>query len=1274
MKKQLLLSFFALFFGTLLTFAQTSPVCGGIFTDPEGATTNYANNSDYLVTIYPNNPGDFVTVTFTSFEIEANFDGLYIYNGNSVTAPQISSTNPAGNIPGGLPGAFWGTISPGSITSSSSDGSLTFRFRSDNAVNKPGWIANVTCAPAATCLMPSTLLTSLVTTNTVSLAWTETGTATSWEVIALPCGTAPSNTSIGTNVTTNPFVFTGLLPGTCYNLYVKSVCSLSESSFWSIPGTVTTELSPPVCGGTFIDNGGLTANYANSSDITYVICPSTAGEMVSVIFNSFDTEANWDGLYVYNGNSITAPQISSTNPAANVPGGLPGAFWGTSIPEVITSSSPDGCLTFRFRSDSSVNKPGWDANVICGPFTFCQKPTNVVASAISFNSATVSWTENNAATQWEIIIQPSSMAAPTGSSTGVLTNTNSYTASGLLSGTTYKAYVRSVCSSTSSSNWALSSIFTTSTCSIPTLITTNGISPTSAILTWAVGSATQWEVIVTLATETAPTNTSVGTIVNVNSHTVSGLTTGVTYKFYVRAICGVNFISNWSAGYPFTPYITLPPLVTNSTTYTNEQLVTNVLVNNPCITISNVTSSTGTNFGSTNGIGYFTNTNPTFPLSSGIVLSTGNVNNVPGPNTSILSDGSATWTGDSELENIILTATGTAMNSKNASKLEFDFTSLNEFMSFNFLFASDEYGTFQCTFADAFAFLLTDLVTGVTTNLAVVPGTSAPVSVVTIRDTLYNSSCASVNPGFFDTYYSGATNYTSAINFNGQTAEMTASSAIIPNHPYHIKLVVADRSDSAFDSAVFIKAGSFTTGPPQCSDKINLISYVDANNNGVKDSGEVNFTYGSFVSQQNNSGPISNISSPFGMYTVYDSNPINTYDFSYTLSSEYAPYYSAGTTNYNDVSIALGSGTQTLYFPITLVSGYNDVAVSIVSVSPPRPGFNYTNKIVYRNLGVATASGQISFTKDTNATITSVSQPGIVSSATGFTYDFTNLTPYETRFINVTMSVPAIPIVNINDVLINNATVSAPSSDINVSNNAFSNSQIVVASYDPNDKMESHGKEIQFNQFAASDYLYYTIRFQNEGTANAISVKIEDLLDSKLDETSIQMINASHGYVMERINNQIIWKFDYINLPPALSNEEMSKGYVFFKIKLKPGFAIGDIVPNTANIYFDTNPAIVTNTFNTQFVSILGNLVFETSNFLLVPNPASNFVQVYLQSNSENIKSIVIYDILGKKVKEVNGVNSKEVQINTSDLSKGLYMVEITSDTLIKQIKKLIIN
>jgi len=1371
MKKQLLLSFFALLIGTFLTSAQTTPVCGGMFTDPAGPNLNYANSSDYTVTICPTNPGEVVTVIFTSFDVEANYDGLYIYNGNSTSAPQIASNNPANNIPGGLPGAFWGTTSPGTITSTSPDGCLTFRFRSDSSVNKAGWIANVLCEPIGSCPAPVSVFSSSSTTDTITLSWLEIGNSDTWEVLVLPCGTVPTPNNVGIIANTNPFVISNLIPDTCYNIYVRSICSATSVSLWSTPYTVSTSTScavptnlfasnftnetatfgwspngtatswevialpcaslaptatsfgtitttptftftglnpntcyklyvralcdanqtsvwstglsvtttavpivTPVCGGSFTDNGGLNANYANSSDNTYTICPTIAGEMVTVIFNTFDTEANWDGLYVYNGNSITSPQISSSNPAGNVPGGLPGAFWGTTIPEVITSSSPDGCLTFRFRSDSSVNKPGWDASVVCGPFTYCQKPTNVTTSDVLYNSATIAWTENNSASQWEIIVQLASLPAPTSASTGVITSSNPYSATGLVSGSTYKAYIRSICSATSSGNWAFSSTFTTPTCSVPTSIITNGVNATGAIITWAAGVASQWEVIVLLATDTAPTANTSGTIVYENSYTATGLTTGVNYKFYIRAICGVNFVSNWSAGYSFTPYASQAPLVTNTTTYTPEQLINNVLVNNPCITISNVTSSTGTNFGSTNGIGYFTNTNPTFPLASGIVLSTGNVDNIPGPNTSTLNDGISAWTGDTQLENIISAATGTAMISKNATKLEFDFTSLNEFMSFNFLFASEEYGAFQCTFADAFAFLLTDLETGVTTNLAVVPGTTTPISVVTIRDTANNTSCASVNPDFFDTYFSGASNYSSATNFNGQTVEMTASSTIIPNHPYHIKLVVADRSDNAYDSAVFIKAGSFTSGPPECADKINLVAFVDSNNNGTQDSGEANFSYGSFVIQQNNTGPISNINSPFGTYTVYDANSSNTYDFSFSLDSEYATYYSAGTTSFNDVNIALGSGTQTLYFPITLVNGYNDVTVSIVPVSAQRPGFTYTNKIVYRNLGVTATSGTISFTKDPNITITSVSQSGIVSNANGFTYDFTNLTPYETRFINVTMSVPAIPVVNINDVLTNNVNISAPSGDINLSNNAFSNAQIVVASYDPNDKMESHGDKIQFNQFSADDYLYYTIRFQNEGTANAIDVRIEDLLDSKIDETSIRMISASHNYLMHRVNNQIIWKFDYINLPPALSNEELSKGYVFFKVKLKPGFAIGDIIPNTAEIYFDTNPAIITNTFNTEFVTALSTLGFESGNFVVFPNPASNFVQINLQNNSQSINSVVIYDVLGKEVKSISNIDSNQVQVNTSNLSSGIYMIEVTTDNGLKQVKKLVIK
>ncbi|QBN18119.1 T9SS type B sorting domain-containing protein [Flavobacterium nackdongense] len=247
-------------------------------------------------------------------------------------------------------------------------------------------------------------------------------------------------------------------------------------------------------------------------------------------------------------------------------------------------------------------------------------------------------------------------------------------------------------------------------------------------------------------------------------------------------------------------------------TYTVPQLVTDVLVNKSCVSVSNISWRTGTNFGSSNGIGYFENTNPSFPLSSGVILSTGNVSNAIGPNTTDLNDGIATWPGDTDLEATLLAA-GISVNSTNASVLEFDFVPLSSNFDFRFLFASEEYGNFQCKFSDAFTFLLTNTATGVTTNLAVVPGTSTPISVTTIRDFIYNSSCPSVNPGYFGAFNGGSDAAGSATNFNGQTVVMSASStSLIPNTNYHIKLVIADRQDSQSDSAIFLGANSFNVG------------------------------------------------------------------------------------------------------------------------------------------------------------------------------------------------------------------------------------------------------------------------------------------------------------------------------------------------------------------------------------------------------------------------------------------------------------------------------
>lgn len=253
------------------------------------------------------------------------------------------------------------------------------------------------------------------------------------------------------------------------------------------------------------------------------------------------------------------------------------------------------------------------------------------------------------------------------------------------------------------------------------------------------------------------------------------------------------------------------PITVSSTSYTVPQLVNNVLINSPCVSATNITWRTGTDFSSSNGIGFFQNTNPAFPMQSGVVLSTGNAMNAPGPNTTLLNDGSASWPGDANLE-ATLAAAGITMVSKNATVLEFDFTPISPNFSFDFIFASEEYGNFQCQYSDAFAFLLTNMNTGTTTNLAVVPNTTDPISVVTIRDFLYNSSCSSANPQYFGSFNGGSNAASSAINFNGQTTVLTAASVLTPGVPYHIKLVIADRLDPQSDSAIFMSSDSFNIG------------------------------------------------------------------------------------------------------------------------------------------------------------------------------------------------------------------------------------------------------------------------------------------------------------------------------------------------------------------------------------------------------------------------------------------------------------------------------
>ncbi len=462
------------------------------------------------------------------------------------------------------------------------------------------------------------------------------------------------------------------------------------------------------------------------------------------------------------------------------------------------------------------------------------------------------------------------------------------------------------------------------------------------------------------------------------------------------------------------------------------------------------------------------------------------------------------------------------------------------------------------------------------------------------------------------------------------------------------------------------------TNNAQCPEKLNLVAFLDENTNGIKDTNENFFNYGNFVYSINSGAPIY-ANSNSGAFSIFDSNPNNSYNLSFAVNSNLTPYYSS-TNTYSNITLPTGSGTTTYYFPVNLIQPYNDLKISLTPSGQPRPGFTYANIVSYKNNGTQNIDGIVTFVNNPLVTITAISQTGTTPTSNGFTYNFTNLLPNEERFIIVTLQVPTIPTVNLGDVITNSVSITPLTGDAFPDDNQMSSSQTVVGSYDPNDKTEAHGGKIDIDDFTSNDYLTYTIQFENTGTANAEFVRVEDFLDASLNPSSIEMLGSSHTYNMRRIGNQLIWNFYNINLPPTSINPTGSHGFIQFKIKPTAGFALGDIIPNKAFIYFDYNPPIITNEFQTEFVQSLKTSDFDSSSFVLYPNPTNSNINISLLNSSEAINSIEIHDLLGKKIKEVLNSSSNDVNIDVSDLSKGVYLVQITTQSDLKITKKLIIQ
>ena len=306
-------------------------------------------------------------------------------------------------------------------------------FRASNCSECGYYIDDITLSERPACMYPADFVVENVGTDSVTLGWTELGTATTWNIEYGAPGFTPGEGS-GTLVVvnTNPFTMGGLTNHTAYDFYLQSNCGESSSD-WIGPLAVVTGVynigtigydSLTTCDAIICDNGGFDGDYASYCDYQLVVYPATAGSGIQITGTADLSEGMYNNgeshLYFHDGIGIGNPVIADiTGVNSNI---------------AVAASGP---ITIHFTS-AYYTGAGFMLNVNCAT---CTPPSNFTASNVQNNEITLSWTGN--ADQYAIYM--------TGDATGYFTtSSNSIVINNLTSNSDYSFQVRSLCGTDSS--------------------------------------------------------------------------------------------------------------------------------------------------------------------------------------------------------------------------------------------------------------------------------------------------------------------------------------------------------------------------------------------------------------------------------------------------------------------------------------------------------------------------------------------------------------------------------------------------------------------------------------------------------------------------------------------------------------------------------------------------------------------------------------------------------------------------------------------------------
>lgn len=342
-----------------------------------------------------------------------------------------------------------------------------------------------------------------------------------------------------------------------------------------------------------------------------------------------------------------------------------------------------------------------------------------------------------------------------------------------------------------------------------------------------------------------------------------------------------------------------------------------------------------------------------------------------------------------------------------------------------------------------------------------------------------------------------------------------------------------------------------------------------------------------------------------------------------------------------------------------------DLRASIYNISTVTPGFPVMNSLSYCNNGAVSQSGTFILYWDPLLAITSSNvfnpQPSSFDAANNTaSWNFSNLAAGGCSYIN--WNSPA-PVSLALGTPITNLVMVTPLEDYNPSNNIDTTHQIVVGSWDPNDKRGTPAGEGEEGNILPNTRITYTIRFQNTGTAPAVNVVLVDTISTDFILETLTMNTSSDQYQME-VNPQtrvIRWVFNGIMLPDSTSDPIGSIGFVNFSISPQINQPVGTRLENFCDIYFDFNEPIRTNT-SVHTIDLPTGIEADASTLVNVyPNPFNGTTQFVIHTANQQDADVTIHNVLGASIAKFNAEHGKPTMFDASGLSSGVYFYTVTS-------------